>query len=145
MTENGNNCPTSEQTGRRSGTIRARHFRARPLAALWIQSHSLASVREFTISRVTTTRITSYSQDSSGLLLRNDKNRSIVPRLLTARRSTQSPELCRQFQGTVEMTTTHGVRTTRRETANTSEETRPLKTASIITVHTSRTRERSFA
>src|SRR6476469_3923844 len=26
MTENGNNCPTSEQADGRSGTIRARHF-----------------------------------------------------------------------------------------------------------------------
>lgn len=39
----------------------------------------------------------------------------------------------------------HCHRVARRESANTDEETRPLKTASIITVLTARTRDRSFA
>jgi hypothetical protein len=134
MTENGNNCPTSEHAGSSSGPILARR----------IEIHSLASVNAISFAkwiRVTTTHVPSNS--SLAFFVINDKTPLIVPVPLLA-------ELCHPFRGNAGMTTAHCVRTARRtsrpairhELAYICGETRPLKIASIITVPTSRTRDR---
>jgi Domain of unknown function (DUF5666) len=120
MTENGNNCPTSEHAARRSGPIRAS----------WLQSPSLASW---------SVQLCQGHHNPIVLIgafyFINVKFRQIVPR------ANLPPELWGAFQGNPGMNNgEHCPPTQRRESANTDEETRPSKTASILTALTARTR-----
>jgi hypothetical protein len=132
MTENGNNCPTSEHAVGRSGPILARRF----------QTHSVAPV-EYSSNpswRKSAKVIVIKLLPSASSILINVKFLEIVPgRQFDWNFGAHSGENQGMNNGE------HCRRTQRRESANTDEETRPLKTASIITVLTARTRDRSFA